>query len=101
MVDFVNLLWISVFSFANFECKITAFFSEPQIIEYVIKHKSTKSIYDFIDILHFSSYFGAKKVRKKRPLRAASWGFSYAPDPTLDRKFSNTTVSWSLRRPAR
>ena len=65
MVDFVNLLWISVFSFANFECKITAFFSIPQIIEYVIKHKSTKSIYDFIDILHFSSYFGAKKVRKK------------------------------------
>ena len=42
-----------------------------------------------------------KKYEKKRPIGAASRGFSYAPDPTLDRKFSNTTVSWSLRRPAR
>ena len=65
MVDFVNLLWISVFSFANFECKITAFFSEPQIIEYVIKHKITKSICDFIDTQYFSSKLSAKKVRKK------------------------------------
>ena len=65
MIDFVNLLWISVFSFANFECKITAFFSIPQIIEYVIKHKSTKSICDFIDTQYFSSKLSAKKVRKK------------------------------------
>ena len=77
---------------------MTAFFGKLQNSKYVIKHKSTKSIYDFIDILHFNSNFGAKKVRKKATNRATSWGFSYAPDPTLERKFSNTTVSWSFCR---
>jgi len=41
------------------------FFSKLQKIGYVIKHKSTKSIFDFIDTQYFSSKFSAKKVRKK------------------------------------
>ena len=40
-------------------------FAMKQNSKYVIKHKSTKSIYNFIDIQRFSSKIGAKKVRKK------------------------------------
>ena len=116
MVDFVNLLWISVFSFANFECKITAFFSIPQIIEYVIKHKSTKSICDFIDTQYFSSKLSAKKVRKKATPKGRYQGsptganvvhpvgravaITRASDPIPRRTRASTIVSWSLRRPA-
>ena len=80
MVDFVDASVDSHLSFANSECKITTFFLNLQNSKYVIKHKSTKSIYDFIDIQRFSSKIGAKKVRKKSTPEGA-WGPQSKPKP--------------------